>query len=238
MSTQKIVPLNKNTHAKLKIKSTANFSHVAQQHLIPVVVQEFIPVSSSFPIIFVKESAESENFVPVALMGLTKGENLYVNSERYDEIYVPAALRNYPLSIAGDEEKGQFFVCIDESSELVNEDEGTALFNDDGSETEYLQKRRDFTGKFIENMQTTKSFMKFLQDNELLVSNDLTVKIDSGETFNLNGIFRVDEEKLAGLDEAKFEDMRKRGALPAIYAHLNSLQQVQRVAKRKAAATA
>ncbi len=233
MTQPKIVPLNKNAHAKTKVKNAANFPQVADQHLIPVVVQEFIPVSSSFPIIFVRENPESDNFVAVALMGLEKGENLYVSSEKYDEIYAPAALRSYPFSIASDEKKEQYFVCIDENSDLVSEEEGEDLFNAEGEETEYLTKRRDFTGKFVENMQITSGFVKVLQENDLLVPNDLSVRLENGQSFNLNGIFRVDEEKLNALPIEKFEDFRKRGVLPAVYAHLNSLQQVQRLAKRK-----
>ncbi|WP_438865439.1 SapC family protein [Neptunicella sp.] len=231
---EKIVPLNKEQHAKTRIKASTNFAHGAGQHLIPVVIHEYVQVSSELPIIFVKESPESERFISCTLMGLSQGENLYCGGDTWDEPYVPAALRNYPLSIAkADAEGKELLVCVDESSNLVNKKEGELLFDAKGEQTDFLKKRTEQTGRFIENMQITANFINFLKEKELLVSNDLTVKLENGDNYNINGIYRIDEEKLAKMDAKDFEDIRQRGLLPAIYAHLNSLQQIQRVARKK-----
>ncbi|MBC3766929.1 SapC family protein [Neptunicella marina] len=231
--SEQIAPLNKEKHAQTKVKQSSTFSHVAGQHLVPVVIHEYVPVSAQLPIIFVRETQDSERFVSCTLMGLTPGENLYVGEGNWDEPYVPLALRNYPFSIAkADEEGKELLVCIDEASELVG-DEGEALFDEKGEQTEFLKNRTEQTGRFIENMQITANFVKFLQDKDLLVSNDLSVKLESGQNFNINGIFRIDEEKLAKMTAEEFEEIRKQGVLPAIYAHLNSLQQIQRVARKK-----
>ncbi len=46
------------------------------------------------------------------------------------------------------------------------------------------------------------------------------------------GIYIVDEKKLNSLSDEQLLDLIKRGLMPAIYAHLMSLQQVQRLGER------
>ncbi|MDN4501460.1 SapC family protein [Alteromonadaceae bacterium BrNp21-10] len=232
--SEKVVPLNKTQHANTKIKPSTNFAHAAGQHLVPVVIHEYVQIAAELPIIFVRESSESERFISCTLLGLSKEENLYCGGEKWDEPYVPMALRNFPISIAQTgKENGELIVCIDESSDLVSETEGEALFDASGEQTDYLKQRSEQTGRFIENMQMTGNFIKFIQDKDLLVSNDLSVKLENGDNYNINGIFRIDEEKLSKLSAEDFEELRQKNLLPAIYAHLNSLQQIQRVAARK-----
>ena len=51
-----IVPLNHQQHATLKIQDKKDFTRFKEQHLIPVVVQDFIPLAAEFPIVFVKNT--------------------------------------------------------------------------------------------------------------------------------------------------------------------------------------
>ena len=70
---------------------------------IALAALEFADAAVDFPIVFVKvASPQGEpEMTPVAVFGLTAGENLYVQGSSWRARYVPAMLRMYPFGVAG-----------------------------------------------------------------------------------------------------------------------------------------
>jgi hypothetical protein len=232
MSVQ-VTPLFREKHAKLKISRKKAFAHIENQHIVPVVVQEFVRVASELPIVFVKNN-ETGVFEVVTMLSLAPGENLMVRDGEWQGNYVPRVLRNYPLALMEDgQNPGQLLVALIESSPVVNTEEGFALFNDDGTESDFLKARTSSLGEVIHQTQVTKAFNKELADMDLLIPQVLTMTLE-GKPREINGIYIVDEKKLQELPDEQFVELRKKGLLPAIYAHLMSLQQVQRLGEREA----
>jgi len=230
MSLQ-IAPLQKEKHAQTKINTASPFNFAQEQHILPVVVQEFVRVGAEMPIVFIKDSA-SERFDVVAMLGLKTGENLMVADGKWQGFYVPKVLWNHPLILADDPSKeGQLLVALVESSPMVNTEAGHALFNEDGSESDFLKSRVDSMREFFMQSQTTRSFNSALAELDLLVPQTLTIKLE-GQPREITGIYIVDEKKLNSLSDEQLLDLNKRGMMPAIYAHLMSLQQVQRLGER------
>lgn len=230
MSLQ-IAPLQKEKHSQTKINTASPFTFAQEQHILPVVVQEFVRVGAEMPIVFIKDSA-SERFDVVAMLGLQTGENLMVAGGKWQGFYVPKVLWNHPLVLADDPSKeGQLLVALVESSPMVNTETGHPLFNEDGSESDFLQARIETMREFFQQSQTTRAFTKVLADLDLLVSQTLTIKLE-GKPREITGIYIVDEKKLSSLSDEQLLDLNKRGMMPAIYAHLMSLQQVQRLGER------
>lgn len=241
MEQNKVVGLHKEKHAKTKISTVRPFSHIAQEHMLPVVVHEFVIASAELPIVFVKDPA-SERYQPVVLLGLAAQQNLIIKDDKWDAMYVPRVIRNYPLLLVQDEQNSdRLVVALDEASERVNEVDGFPLFNDDGSESEFLTARKRMMGEYVEFAQITRAFVEKLQSLDLLKEQTLTVTINE-EKRNINGIYMVDDKKLNELSDEAFLDLRKQGYLTAIYAHLMSLQHtqklVQKLAEREEAAKA
>lgn len=236
MSLQ-IAPLQKEKHAQTKINIANAFAFAQDQHIVPVVVQEFVRIGAEMPIVFIKDSA-SERFDVVAMLGLKTGENLMVAEGQWQGFYVPKVLWNHPLILADDPSKeGQLLVALVESSPMVNTETGHSLFNEDGVESDFLKSRVDSMREFFMQSQNTRAFNKVLADMELLVPQTLTITLE-GKPREISGIYIVDEKKLNSLSDEQLLDLNKRGLMPAIYAHLMSLQQVQRLGERanKAAA--
>ena len=50
---------------------------------------------------------------------------------------------------------------------------------------------------------------------------------------NITGCYVINEERLNNFTDAKFNEIRQKGYLPAIYAHLISLSQIERLASLK-----
>ncbi|GAB3018191.1 SapC family protein [Bowmanella dokdonensis] len=231
MSTH-IVPLNNQVHSHLKVQNKALFKSFAEDHLIPVLLREFVGVAAEFPIIFVK-SENTGQFHCVAMMGLKRGQNLYCQGDSFPAGYIPQALRNAPFSVTPKEEGSEeLMICIDESHELVNAHEGEALFDEQGEQTEFLKARGESVVRYISDTQMTLKFMQMLLEKDLLVSRDMKISMKNGEEFVLNGIYVIDEQKVNSLSLEDLEVFRSRGLLSAIYAQLFSMQQIHRLTRK------
>ena len=93
-----LMPLNSRDHGTWRAKSMDSAPWLVGQHAIPLTVEEFPQAQRHFPIIF----ASGDNPVPLALMGLNEGVNVFVNEEgKIDTpIYLPAYVRRYPFLLA------------------------------------------------------------------------------------------------------------------------------------------
>lgn len=225
-----IVPLSKEQHQSLRIHNKQPFSHVASEHLLPVVVHEFGPASAVYPIVFVKNN-ENGNFQSVALLGLEQGKNLFLQGEMMDATYVPVAARNYPFFLTPDPTNDtQLTVGIDENSHRVSKEEGEALYSAEGEETEFLQKVKNQLADFFDTSRVTRTFIAKLVELDILEQKTLTIHVN-GQKREINGLYLIDEKKFNELSDEKFLEIRKDGYLAPIYAHMISVQQVQRLTR-------
>ena len=99
-----------------------------------------------YAIVFTRQAGDK--VAPVVVLGLRNRENLFVDGQdRWTAAYIPAFVRRYPFVLA--ELPGeQMGVCIDESFPGLNEQEGEALFDDQGGNTPFLQNALDFLQRY------------------------------------------------------------------------------------------
>jgi len=230
----KLTPLSKFEHTRLKISESSDYSRFKSQHIIPIVVQEFTTLSSEFPIVFIK-NAESGEFNPVAMMGVKNNVNLYCQDSTWTSPVTPIGFSNAPLSLIKQSPNSpEVMVCVDEESELISSTNGQALFQENGDQTEYLVARSKKLLDVDEYSQQTKTIIKFLASKGLLCNRQLNLKLtNENEQYTINGIYVIDENVLNNLPSDEFEQIRSRGLLTFIYAHLNSLHQVARLTMKQ-----
>lgn len=221
-----IVPIRKDQHQKLKIANTRNIAHVDGQHIIPVSAAEYSQSSASFPVVFVK-IPDSERFRSVGMLGLEAGENLFLQDDKWSALSMPQSISMVPFSLGIDPDKeNTLTACIDLDSEFVGEDLDIALFEEDGKESEMLTNAEQALGRLYDNERMTESFIKELQENDLLQELELNIALSTGEKKKLVGIFTVNESKIKSLSDDKVLDFHKRGLFVPIYSMLGSLSQV------------
>tara|TARA_R110002096_G_scaffold187706_5_gene367291 strand:+ start:2096 stop:2842 length:747 start_codon:yes stop_codon:yes gene_type:complete len=231
--TSNIIPLGQAQHGDLKLRQLTNFSHVKNEHVIPVVVHEFIQASSEYPVVFVKNS-DNGQFIPVVMLGLKPGENLFAGEDGWRGLYIPTRVRTHPFHLMRNpHDHDQLMMAIDENATVVGKEEGDALFNDDGTESAYLERRKKQLTDYFESGQLTEAFTALMAELDLLVPRSLSLEI-RGESISLDGVYFIDEAKLNALSDDVFSDLRKRGFLPLVYAQMMSVHQVQRLASIKA----
>lgn len=219
-------PLNREQHANLAlVHNDKPYSFASTGTAVPLTVTEFAPAALSFPVIFA-----GEDRVPLAVMGLNNGENLFVNADGSIDpgTYIPAYIRRYPFVLANDESQDRLIVCIDKGSSLLSEKGETKLFDDKGEPTEYTQNCIKFCDDFEAERRRTDSFVQLLKDNDLfeLKTAIFTPTDENGQPGPAQTVaeyYGVSEEKLNALPAEKLKELQTNGALAQIFAHLVSL---------------
>jgi hypothetical protein len=216
-----IQPVSRDRHQSKHWLRFENYQFAREEVIAPVVLAELPKAMHSFPIGFIQEN---EAFVPVALLGLARGRNLYVGPDgKWIGGYVPASLRGYPFRI-GDTGEGNVILCVDEDSGLITDGpEGEPFFAEDGSLAPPTAKILDFLGQTYQNRAATQAVCKVLADKGLIVPWPVTLKSEDGER-TLDGLHRVDEQALNALETEGFDEVRRAGALPLIYCQLLSME--------------
>ena len=233
MFYNKLVPINKAEHEKWRSRKTQKAKWLANQHAVPLTVEEFPQAQRNFPIVF----SQGGTPVPLALMGMNEGVNVYVDDDGTvkDRIYLPAYARRYPFILAKlTPDAEELSLCVDPTSDLVGEfDEGVELFEGDGP-SEAVQHTLKFCEQFELAAQKTANFVSELQKHDLLMEGELSVKPDGRDQPVVYRGFRiVDGEKLKELRGDVLRGWSQNGMLPLIYAHIFSLEMVREVFGRQ-----
>ena len=228
-----LMPLNSRDHAGWKSRTTDRAPWLAGFHAVPVTAEEFPAAARNFPIIF----SSGENPVPLALMGLNEGVNVFVDAEGQvtENIYIPAYVRRYPFLLAKlSPQSEELSLCFDPSSDLVGEfDEGRALFDGDQA-SETTQGLLAFCEQFEQAGLKTQAFVEELTKHKLLMDGEVAIQQEGVEQpFVYRGFQMVDQEKLRDVRGDVLRTWNQNGLLPLIYAHLFSLELIREIFGRQ-----
>jgi hypothetical protein len=229
---ERAVALNRERHQNLKIQlKPDHFSFATNTNSVLLAGSEFVEAARDYPIVFVGK--EGGPFTLAALVGLGDKENLMVSNAGNWETstYIPAFIRRYPFVLAGTDDAESLTVCVDEAYSGLNDEEGQALFAAEGSQTDYLTNVIEFLRLFHSEMKRTSLFAARLAELGVLSSKVITIERD-GKKQTLEGLWVVDEAKLNALDDASTLELVRCGYMGWIYAHLLSLSNVARLARR------
>lgn len=192
----------------------------ASDALCPLVAQELPKAMLSLPIGFI---VEGDCFVPVAVQGLTPGQNLWVAADgRWLATYIPAPYRGYPFRMAPTEQ-GEQVLCIDEAGGLLSESAGEPFFKEDGTPAQSVQEILTFFSQIEANRQLTRSICTVLQQHGLIQPWPITVQGEHGEQ-KVEGLFRIDEAALNALSAEALAEVRNTGGLIVAYCQMLSMQ--------------
>ena len=209
---QDLVPLNSQDHADFKSKTTDRPQ--AQRY---------------YPIVF----SAGENPVPLALMGLNEGVNVFVSDDGAvtEGIYLPAYARRYPFmlaKLAPDAE--ELSLCFDPTSDLIGAfDEGSPLFAA-GEATEATKAMLGFCEQFEQAGQRTAAFIEELKKHDLLMDGEVGIQQEGvAQPFVYRGFQMVNQEKLREVRGDVLRGWNQSGLLPLVFAHLFSLELVREI---------
>ena len=233
-----MAPLNSAQHKDLYINVDQSYSHISGQNMTPLVASEFLSASTNFPIVFVKQQ-ETGRFKAVALFGFASDENLVFNKGKVHTNYIPVNIRRHPFAAGGENaQDSNIVLCLDENSKLLNKEQGVRIFNDDGTPTKATEQVSQLISDLLTKDEATDHFIAYLVENDLLHATELSVRLGDDGNQKINGIYKVNEEALNELADDTVLELYKRKYFPAIYAHLASLSQINRLLQLRAEFTA
>lgn len=219
-----LMPLNSRDHGTWTARAVDKANWIGNQHAIPLTVDEFAQAQRHFPIVF----AAGDNSVPLALMGLNEGVNVFFDDEgkQLEDAYIPAYIRRYPFLLAKlKPDTDEMSLCFDPSSDLLGEfKDGQALF-DDGQPTEHTKNLLQFCENFEQAGARTQAFMEELKTNDLLMDGEVSIARNDNpdQPYIYRGFKMVNQEKMRELSADVLKTWNENGLLPLIYAHLFSL---------------
>ena len=120
---------------------------------------------------------------------------------------------------------------------MLDDSEGAALFDESGQPTQVIENVKRYLGELQQMDQITSEFSSFLVQNNLLTPLNMRVNA-ANQVRNITGCYVINEERLNNFSDAKFLEVRQKGYLPAMYSHLISLSQIERLASLKKPAAA
>ncbi|MEO0145051.1 MAG: SapC family protein [candidate division WOR-3 bacterium] len=211
------VVISKDIHKEKYWRKPENLKYFENQTVFPILITEIGRAVNSFPLSFIKHE---DNYIFVAILGLVPGENLFLSKDgKWMGNYIPALMRAYPFRlIKGKEER---MVLAIDNDFITEKKEDVPFF-----EGENLSKHTEEILRFLTEIERarilTVNACKILSKLELIEPWNLIIKTNNGDR-KVEGLFKINEQKLLSLSDEEFLSLRKTGALQLAYGQLFSM---------------
>lgn len=217
------IPLDKQAHKNYKLKKLDSYSYAQDSNSLPVAGFEFFEASRSFPIFFVKN--KEQGYIPIAILSLRKkGHEL---GPIWKDVYVPAYVRRYPFVLSSDGT-----VMFDEAAPQLQEEEGEALFTEEGELTQSMTDIVNFLKTVDDGYRQTEEFVKALVEKDVVEPFKGQIKTADG-AINLGDLHVINEKKLhEALSDQDVTEWFKKGWIAWSHAHLHSIGSLSLLVKR------
>ena len=221
---QQPAPLEKQAHKNLKMKPFEDFSYAEHLHSALLAGSEFFAAGRSFPVVFVKNSQGKA--VPIAVLSLNKTGHAL--GAKMEGVYVPAFIRRYPFIM----DSKNSVLYFDKDCRALQEEEGDALFNEDGEVSEYLNEILKFNKELDNHYKLTEEFVEALEEKELLEPYQGQLNIND-QKVKLDQYLIINEQKLHScLSDEEIVSWFKKGWIAWSYAQISSLSAMGKVVQR------
>lgn len=226
--------LDKDAHRDLRILTDASpdlGDGVMSCFTVPL---EFRLLQNEYPILF-RRDLESGRFSALVLFGFEAGENLYLQSRRWDARHRPWAMAIQPMLVGRPAEgDGPAQVHIDlDHPRIAGPGEGVRLFDELGQPTPYLDRAAATLGDLDAAHRESGAFYSALERHELLEPMSLDVELNDGSKHRLVGYHVIAEDRLRALDGAALGALHGDGHLMPIFMALASLSNLGALVARK-----
>ncbi|MEH3102848.1 MAG: SapC family protein [Sphingomonas phyllosphaerae] len=215
---------------ELRVAVRAGAAFGDHANLLPIFPIEFEEAQRELPIVF--RRGGDGGIRAYVLLGLDRGENLFLDGERWTTRFVPAVQRRGPFALARSED-GAAVVQIDRDDPRVGMTEGLPLFRDHGGDAPYLEHVRAALHLLAEGAQSERAILADLDGAGLLRS--VTLRIDLGDAggYELTDLLTIDQAALASLSGATLERLHANGLLRAATMAAASLGNMERLIELK-----
>lgn len=230
-----IVPLQTSHRVLLRPGVTPGFCHAI--NALAVSYTEFVAASRDYPIVFTSGDNGS-TFLPVVVLGLALRQNLFITAQGdWDPTtYVPAFVRRYPFCISklyvDGVPRSERVVCVAKAH--LNE-QGAALFEESGAPTPQWASIEQLLTEYETDLDLTAQMCATFAKLGLFSPFQFQVIESASPGLTLEGMYRIDEQKLLALKPLSLKALVTRGLMGRTYAHFHSLENFARLYQRAVA---
>lgn len=231
----KRVLLNNIDHADLKAILGHGARYGDNINLALLLPTEFEEAQREYPILLRKDA--SGDYQAVALLGLDRDENLFLDGEIWRARYVPAVQQRGAFSIAmqdpGDWSDPTPMIHVDLDHPRIASGEGEPLFLPAGGNAPYLQHMIQVLGTIYDGLEVAPQMYAAFDALELIAPVDINIALDGGASYDLPDFYTIDADRLAAVTGIDLERMHRAGLLAAAQWIISSLGNVQHLVDLK-----
>lgn len=228
-----IALLNNVDHHDLRviIGHRAEFGEAVNQVL--AFPTEFEELQREYPIVFRRDAEGALR--PVALLGLSRDENLFLDGESgWQARTIPALFERGPFSIAApDSPDGEPMIRVDLDHPRVSRSEGTPVFLPHGGNSPYLERITAVLRTIYLGHSLLEPMVAAFEAAGLLREVTIEARVSENEVHGVAGAFTIDRARLAALSAGELAELHRGGFLQAAFLVAASLGNVQRLADLK-----
>ena len=225
------VLLDNVTHKDLRVRTGYSAEFGDNINMTLVFPTEFAFVQREYPILFRRES--TGDLQAVVMLGLDKGENLFLDESGWNARYVPAVQQRGPFVIGlhqdtsdpgGDSEP---MIHVDLDHPRVSTTEGAPLFLEHGGNSPYLEHVSRMLQLIYHGAELAPPMFTALEEAGLIESMEAEIKLDERVSYTLPDFFTINQDRLAALDGVTLERLNSLGYLQLAMMVVHSLGNVE-----------
>lgn len=211
------VLLDNVSHKDLKVRTGYSAEFGDNINMATVFPTEFAMVQREYPILFRRGS--NGLLEAVVLLGLDKGENLFLDDHGWNARYVPAIQRRGPFLIGvhsnQDEESDneELMVHVDLDNPRISMTEGAPVFLKHGGNSPYLERATRMLQMIAHGAEFANPMFAAFEEAGLIDEMVGEVNIDEQMSYKLPDFYTINQERLAALDGETLERMNRVGYL-------------------------
>jgi len=217
----KIIALDNKKHSKLGWIKPDNYMFTSKSNSVALTTYELKNAMMTFPIAFIESN---RTFSPIAILGLKKGENLFIDEYGTWLLgYIPVLFRTYPIILIPQKD-GKSGLGFIEDTDLIGDHENmTPFFSQDG---ELSNELKEIVAQGSQSHSATfDSFQigEALKKYELCEEWPLVANLND-EKIEIAGLWRINQKVFKSLDPNALYELNNLNALTVIYSQLLSMQ--------------
>lgn len=223
--------LNNVAHKDLRVKTGYSAEFGDSINTTPIFPTEFAFVQREYPILFRRDS--KGQYEAIALLGLDKGENLFLKEPRWNARYVPAIQQRGPFLIGLHKKDGQGsndrepMVHVDLDHPRISTTEGTPVFLPHGGNSPYLELVSRMLQIIYHGDELARPMFAAFEDAGLIESMELEISLDEKTSYTLPNFFTISQERLSALDGPTLERLNRLGYLQLALFVVHSLGNIE-----------
>lgn len=225
------VLLDNVTHKDLRVRIDHSAEFGDNVNMALVFPTEFTYVQREYPILFRRDP--EEGLQAVALLGLDRGENLFLDDTGWKARYVPAVQQRGPFLIGlhrqggGGSADAEPMIHVDLDHPRISRTDGEPVFLQHGGNSPYLERVNGVLQLIYQGAELAKPMFAAFEEAGLIESMEVKVNLDERTQYTLPDFFTINADRLAALDGGELERLHRPGYLQLALMVANSLGNIE-----------